>query len=92
MLSQVVHQESKKDSLRERLQLFSNDIYTRYSSENVKCDPQIFATFVLLRTLLKFFDEYHGKNYQQALETLATTKIVPMNLLEVDECVQTFKR
>ena len=56
------------------------------------CDAQTLSTFTTLRDLVTFFDLYHEKQYQAALETLATLKLVPMNVNELNICLHNFKR
>lgn len=91
MLSQVVHQPSKPNSLRERLQLKAQELANRYSSVDFNCDPQIVNTFNLLRDLASFFDQYHDKNFMYATEVLEKIKLVPMNMSQIEACVNTFK-
>lgn len=88
----MVHQPNKKGSLRERLQLKAIEFSNRYAGTDLNCDAKVWATFITLRDLVKFFDEYHEKKYQLALETLATTKLVPLNMADLETCVNNFKR
>lgn len=92
LLSQVVHQTSKKGSLRERLYQKANEFSKRYANTELLCDSNIRATFSTLRDLVKFFDEYHEQKYQAALETLSQLKLVPLNMNELEQCVNNFKR
>uniref|UniRef100_A0A7G3AGN5 Nuclear pore protein n=1 Tax=Lutzomyia longipalpis TaxID=7200 RepID=A0A7G3AGN5_LUTLO len=91
LLSQVVSQPSKRGSLRERIQIATRDIKDRYDIDEVKCDPKTVSTFVILYDLLKFFDEYHEKKYQLALETLARINLVPFTMADLDSCLRNFK-
>lgn len=90
LLSQVVHQPNKKGSLRERLQIIANEFTDRY--DGIQCDVQTISTFTTLRNLVLFFDQYHEKDYQLALETLSITKLVPLGMNDLDSCVHNFKR
>lgn len=92
LLSQVVHQSSKKGSLRERLAVMACDFSERLRGNRIECEPQTIATFNLLNQLVNFFDYYHEKKYQLGLEVLAQTKLVPLNVSELDECINNFKR
>lgn len=92
LLSQVVHQPNKKGSLRERLQMKGIQYYERYRGNEIRCDANIWSTFVILVDLLKFFDEFHDKNYQTALETLRKTMLVPLRMEDLETCVNNFKR
>lgn len=92
MLSQVVHQSSKKGSLRERLSIMASDFSERLRGSRIECEPQVIATFNLLTELVAFFDYYHERKYQIALEVLANTKLVPMSMNDLEECISNFKR
>lgn len=92
LLSPVVHQISKRDSLRERLYLKALEFTERYSDTELHCDSNIRATFFALRDLVKFFDEYHEKKYQLALEILSQLKLVPLSTNDLEICVNNFKR
>lgn len=92
LLSQVVHQTSKKGSLRELLYQKARELTERYADTESHCDSNIRATFSTLRDLVKFFDEYHEQKYQLALETLNKLKLVPLNVNELEQCVSNFKR
>lgn len=92
LLSQVVHQPSKKGTLRERLYLKACEFYDRYRGNEVRCDANIWSTFTTLFELVRFFDEFHDKNYQQALETLRRTRLVPLRMEDLETCVNNFKR
>lgn len=60
--------------------------------EELNCDSQVLSTFTLLRTLLEFFDYYHEKKYQLALDALEKTKLVPLNMYDLETCINNFKR
>lgn len=92
LLSQVVHQPPKKGSLRERLHLMADEFAQRYMGSDIHCDPQTLSTFATLRDLMEFFDYYHERNYQPALEMLAVSKLVPLSMSDLDICVHNFKR
>lgn len=92
LLSQVVHQSSKKGSLRERLSVMASDFMERLRGSRIECDPTIMTNFHLLTELVAFFDYYHERKFQIALEVLANTKLVPMSMNDLDECLSNFKR
>lgn len=92
LLSQVVHQVSKPGSMRERLQTISCGFLERLKGRQFECDPQVIATFQQLTELLAFFDCYHEKKYQLALEILINTKLVPMCMGDLEVAVNNFKR
>uniref|UniRef100_A0A6B2EA94 Nuclear pore protein n=1 Tax=Phlebotomus kandelakii TaxID=1109342 RepID=A0A6B2EA94_9DIPT len=91
LLSQVVNQPGKRGSLRERIQLVARDIKERYVIDEIKCDPKTVSTFIILFDLLKFFDEFHEKKHQMALETLAKIGLVPFTMADLDNCLRNFK-
>ncbi|CAG9807920.1 unnamed protein product [Chironomus riparius] len=92
LLSQVVHQQTKPGSMKERLQTISLEISERYRSKEITCDPQIMKTFNTLKILMQFFQHYHDNKHEEALEILAQTKLVPLHMKDVDVCVQNFKK
>lgn len=92
LLSQVVHQPSKKGSLRERLHLKAIEYYERYRGHEIRCDASIWSTFTTLFDLLTFFNDFHEKNYQSALETLRKIMLVPLRMEDLESCVNNFKR
>lgn len=59
---------------------------------NINCDPQIISTFTTLKDLVTFFDCYHEKKYELALETLGKAKLVPLSINDLEICVHNFKR
>ncbi|XP_053681356.1 nuclear pore complex protein Nup93-1-like [Anopheles nili] len=92
LLSQVVHHANKEGSLRERVQRMANDFTVRYTGAEKNCDPQTWATFSLLKELAAFFDCYHGKNHQSAMDILERIKLVPLRMSDLDAAVNNFKR
>lgn len=68
LLGQVVSQPSIAGSLRSRLNEICREISRRYLGEEFKCSAKVAASFAVLRNLLYFFDQYHNKEYQQALK------------------------
>uniref|UniRef100_A0A1A9WVB1 Nuclear pore protein n=1 Tax=Glossina brevipalpis TaxID=37001 RepID=A0A1A9WVB1_9MUSC len=92
LLSQVIHQSSKKGSLRERLAILASEFSERLRGSRIECDPQIVVTFHLLNELVSFFDYYHERKYQLALQILGNTKLVPFSMGELEESLNNFKR
>lgn len=92
LLSQVVHQPPRNGSLRERLHGMANELSQRYQGIDIHCDAQTLSTFSTLRDLVEFFDFYHEKKYQPALEVLSELKLVPLSMNDLDICVHNFKR
>lgn len=91
MLSRVAHLEVEPGSLRNRLQERAVLFAERFSREGYKSNVNMVSSFLKLKDLLVFFDQYHTKQYPQALKTLSDLQLVPLRLQEVDERVKTFK-
>lgn len=68
LLSQVVHLQSSEGSLREKLPVKINEITHRYSALGYNCSANCLSSFVVLKDLLGFFDQYHAKQYNLALK------------------------
>ncbi|BFG00646.1 nuclear pore complex protein Nup93-1 [Drosophila madeirensis] len=92
MLSQVVHQSPKESSVRNRLVPIIDRLDELRSVMRVDVEPHVLATYTMLTQLLIFFDHYHNKDSQLAIEVLANYRITPNNCSEVDECVANLKR
>lgn len=92
LMSPVVHQTGKKGSLRERLFTKSIEYSKRYADTELHCDSNIRATFFTLRDLVVFFDAYHEQKFDMALETLNKLNLVPLNVNDLEKCVNNFKR
>ncbi|XP_018336593.1 nuclear pore complex protein Nup93-like [Agrilus planipennis] len=92
LLAQVVHLPSKDGSLRERLEAKAHNIAERYSRSGFNCSSQVASTFLVLKDLLTFFDQYHAKQYVAALKTLADLELIPLNSNELDLRVSGFKK
>lgn len=92
LLAQVVSQQTKPGSQRERLHHMAEEIAGRYASNGYKCTAPIVQTFNTLRQIMVFFDLYYSKQYVPAMEVLRDTRLVPLNKLEVDDRVANFRR
>ncbi|CAG9860748.1 unnamed protein product [Phyllotreta striolata] len=91
LLSRTVHLENEPDSLRFKVQQKANHYANRYLREGYKTSTHLVNSFLKLKDLLGFFDQYHGKNYNQALRTLGDVELVPLRPDDVDERVKNFK-
>lgn len=91
LLSPAVAQIGKRGSLRDRLYTKALE-YSRRYADTPHTDSNRRATFLTLRDLVKFFDEYHEQKYQLALETLTKLKLVPLHVNDLELCVNNFKR
>nr|CAD7428199.1 unnamed protein product [Timema monikensis] len=92
LLSQVVHHPPKPGSLRSRLQEYSQVLSERYSGQPLSCSMETHSTFLVLRDLLNFFDLYHLKDYQHALEVIQKSRLIPFSPDEIKERVENFRR
>lgn len=91
MLSRVVHLESEPGSLRNRLHETALLFGERFSREGYRSPAVTVTSFLKLKDILVFFDQYHAKQYPQALKTLNDLQLVPLVLQDIDERVKTFK-
>lgn len=78
--------------MRDRLYTKAVEFSKRYADTELHCDTNIRATFFTLRDLVVFFDAYHEQKYELALETLNKLNLVPLNVNELEKCVNNFKR
>ncbi|CAB0044628.1 unnamed protein product [Trichogramma brassicae] len=91
LLAQIVSQRTSPGSLRSRLQVLSADISSRYQGLPIQAPAELVASFYTLRDLMVFFDQFHNEQYQNALRTIAESKLLPLNVREVDERVTALK-
>lgn len=90
LLSQVVHLENEPGSLRDRLQERAFALTSRYAKEGYKTRASVVKSFLKLKELIIFFDQYHAKQYPQALKTLSDIEIVALQPAELNERIRTF--
>lgn len=91
-MSQVVHEPNKPGALRVRLQERAETLSNRLQGQQINCSPETVSNFFALRDLLGFFDLYHQRDYQQALEALQKCKLIPLTIEDVEEKVNNFRR
>ncbi|XP_014473557.1 PREDICTED: nuclear pore complex protein Nup93-like [Dinoponera quadriceps] len=92
LLTQVVSQRGVPGSLRTRLQTTAMDISTRYKDAAIQAPSEVVSSFYTLRDLMVFFDQFHNEQYQSALRTIADSKMLPLQVKEVDERVNALRR
>lgn len=92
LLAQVVQQPSVEGALRARLSLEMERFSKQMNARQMNVEPKIYANFILLQDLLKFFDSYHDGKPMQALQQLDNTNLIPMNLKEMDACLANVRR
>lgn len=78
--------------MKERLQIIALEVNERYRTKDISCDQQVMKTFNILKSLMEFFQYYHENKHEEALDILAQTKLVPLNMNDLDICVQNFKK
>lgn len=78
--------------MKERVQMITMEVSDRYRAREIICDQQVMKTFNILKSLMDFFQCYHDNQHEEALEVLAKMKLVPLNMSELDICVQNFKK
>ncbi|XP_072390532.1 nuclear pore complex protein Nup93-1 [Diabrotica undecimpunctata] len=91
ILSRTVHLENEPNSLRSRIAEKATNFANRFLREGYKTSPTIVNSFIKLKELITFFNQYHDKNYPQASKTLHDLQLVPQRMDEVDDRVKTFK-
>lgn len=92
LLAQVVQNPPQPNSLRERLQRKSEELGERYSREGYRCSGEVATSFRILRILVEFFDYYHTKQFTLALKVIIDSRLVPLQLSDLQECVNSFKK
>ncbi|XP_040572118.1 nuclear pore complex protein Nup93 [Lepeophtheirus salmonis] len=91
LLSQVVSQSPVAESRRDRLQRKAVDIAKRYRANGHTASRETIATFFLLLDLMTFFDLYHMKKYDDAIDAVLNIKVVPLNQSDIDFMVSNFR-
>lgn len=91
LLAQVIAQPASVESRRDRLQRQSVDVAKRYRSLGHSASKANIESFYLLLDLMTFFDLYHMKKFDDALDTLAKLKLVPLLASEIDLMVGNFR-
>ncbi|XP_063234645.1 nuclear pore complex protein Nup93-like isoform X2 [Bacillus rossius redtenbacheri] len=92
LMSQVVSQAQKPDSLRARLQEHAKNVSDRTRSSDLHCRPELTVTFSIMKELFMFFDYYHSQHFDLAMEVIQSSKLIPTSESEVPECSDNFKR
>ncbi|KAL1124172.1 hypothetical protein AAG570_001942 [Ranatra chinensis] len=92
LLSQIVAKKSsEKNALRNRLTQTATSIASRYEGIELDCSKLTLSTFHTFRDLIVFFDMYHTKQYNKAIEVIQKTKLIPFTTEEIDERVANFR-
>ena len=64
----MVHLPPQPSSLKERLQEKANILSDRYAREGYKASSNIVTSYIKLKQLAIFFDQYHSKQFSLALK------------------------
>ncbi|CAH1117139.1 unnamed protein product [Phaedon cochleariae] len=91
ILSRTAQLEGEPDSLRNRVQEKAVEYAERFSREGYRTTMTIVNTFVKLKDILSFFDQYHAKQYNHALKILNDLQLIPLRPEEIDSRVKSFK-
>ncbi|XP_034100231.1 nuclear pore complex protein Nup93-1-like [Drosophila albomicans] len=91
LLAQRLHINSPKENLRMILTKLTNRLYSGGAPCSLFLSSNEILAFKLLSKLMKFFDRFHAGDYDQALEVLDDTELIPKSYLEVDFCLSKVK-
>jgi nuclear pore complex protein Nup93 len=75
-LSQVVSIPGGQQSDRERLQSLAVGVADRYKAQGHTASRQLSQTFYLLLDIMQFFDHYHAKRIDVALDVSTTPPLL----------------
>ncbi|XP_016973058.1 nuclear pore complex protein Nup93-1 [Drosophila rhopaloa] len=92
LLSQVVHQQSRPGSMRERLCGVTKRLDAALAERKTDVEAHVIVTYTVLSQVMEFFDFHHAGESRLASEILANNRLIPANSYEVDECVTNLKR
>jgi len=89
LLAQVISLPPVAESRRDRLQKQAVDVAVRYRANGFAASED--AAFFLLLDLMTFFDLFHSKKIDEALDIISKIKIIPLAQNEIDSMVATFR-
>ena len=89
LLAQVISLPPIQESRRDRMQRQAVDVAKRYRSNGFKATDD--GSFFLLLDLMTFFDLFHSKKYDEALDIISKIRIIPLAQSEIDSMVSTFR-
>ncbi|KAH8262939.1 hypothetical protein KR044_002278 [Drosophila immigrans] len=91
LLAQMLHLNTPKENLRKVLSRLTNRLHSGSARATLNLSTNELVAFKLLSQLMRFFDRFHGGDYQQALEILDACELIPKNCAEIDFCVSKAK-
>lgn len=80
------------DPDRSKLEDLALKVANRYCTSQVNVPNEVAGTYYLLIDLMTFFNYYHSKHYNEALDTIYKLKILPSSQSEVEAKSRSFKR
>ncbi|XP_014680771.1 PREDICTED: nuclear pore complex protein Nup93-like [Priapulus caudatus] len=92
MLSQVVSQPPAQLSSRDRLRSLATSIAERYKVQGHTGTQSTAGTFFLLLDLMTFFDLYHNRKLQEAIDTMQQLKLIPLGTQDIEEKINSFRQ
>ncbi|KAF7493076.1 Nuclear pore complex protein Nup93 [Sarcoptes scabiei] len=90
MLSPLVSQQKNLDQRRDQIEEFAIQIAERYCNQKCNAPKELKSSFYLLVDLMTFFDHYHNRQINEALDTITKLNILPFRSSEIDAKVNTF--
>lgn len=80
-LSQVLSEADKHQSDRNRMKSRAQEIAWRYRDQAVDVDRSAAETFHIILDLMNYFDMYHAREYDQALDVIRQIDLLPLNVV-----------
>jgi len=92
MIGSVVAERKAEGSNREKVENLALFVAERYFSIRSQLPHQASSTFFLLIDLMTFFDYYHDRQNNDALQTIKKLGIVPFKMSETEQKVNLFNQ
>lgn len=92
LLSPVVSMANTPQSKRDRLQMQAIALAERYQMQALTGSRANTRTFYLLLDLMTFFDQYHARELDRALQTIDKLQLIALTPESVDDRVTSFKQ
>ena len=89
LLAQVISLPPVPESRRDRLQRQAVEVAKRYRATGLSATED--GSFFLLLDLMTFFDMFHCKKMDEALDIIGKIRIIPLAQSEIDSMVGTFR-
>jgi len=82
-LGSLVAERKVEGSKRERIELFTIKLAEKLCNEGNTAEKETIGVFYLLLDLMTFFDYYHSKLYNDALDTIVRLNILPFRNVDI---------